>query len=610
MVMPAPTSPPEEQESPHYAGQSPIVFEGFSTLNTDASRPGIENDQMAWCDGWMPLGKNNLRTLYGLGPRIFRSVGPMIICYTFANIGATPWCVVFLADGSVMGVNTATALFVTIMPPGTILAPSIGNVGVSQWGEQSIIIVAQQPNGYWLWDGTVLTGAGTVTSFVVVTNGGTGYSPAPVVTLTGGSGSGAVLQATVVGGVIVSIQVLNAGTGYLAGDAVTVVITDPTGTAAAATLTTMPFGVQGNTVETYASHVWVGNGSTILFSAPEDPTDFATSDGGGSFPLLDSFTRVSCIRLVQNNGFLWIVCDSSISYVSNVNTSGTGPITTTFTKNNANPEVGTPWPAAVQTFGQFLVFGNPFGVHVQTGGSIEKTSDPLNGFYNTVPNFAGLSPSTAKAIIFGRKVWMQLLPVIDQISGQQVNKLCMWAGKGWWTSQQESPLIFIAGQEINSVQTAYGTDGTDIWPLFAVPSVGFQKIVQSKLYSEPGGYMNVKTATRLWGLAQYYSPLSPDLLVSVDNEDGIADPASNAARTITLGQLVVIWHTAAGAVMNWTTASGAPMVWTIAGRGIAVFPPTAVGQKGVLTGLTITTSAADVALLSMMIGEVIQSYKG
>ena len=603
MAFPQPPAPPADQESPHYAGQPPIVFEGFTTLNTDASRPGIEKNQMFVCDGWMPLGKNNLRTLYGIGVVLYTaSAGLTIVCYCFANIAATPWCVVFLSDGSVQGVNTTTLLSVTIMPPGTIQNPAIGNVGVSQWGIQGILIVAQQPNGYWLWTGTILTGAGTTTAFVVVTNGGSGYSATPTISLSGGSGSGAVLQATVQGGIIVSIQVLNPGTGYLAGDTVTVGITDATGTGATASLATMPFGISGNTVETYSSHVWVGNGSTIFFSAPEDPTDFATSDGGGSFQLLDSFTRVSCIRLVQNNGFLWIVCDSSISYISNVNTGGT-PVTTTFTKQNANPEVGTPWPAGVQTFGQYLVLGNPFGVHVQSGGSIEKISDFLDGIYNTVPNFAGLSPSTAKAIIFGKKVFMLLLPVIDEISGQQINKLFMWAGKGWWTSQQDSPLIYIAGQEINSVQTAYGTDGTNIFPLFATPSTGFSKVVQSKLFAEPGFYGNKKAASRLWGLAQYYSDLSPDLIVSIDNENGIAP------QTIVVPGLVVTWRTAGGLAMNWTTATGAPMVWTAAG-GVSVFPPTAVGQNGVLIGLTVTTNCADVALLSLAIGAEIETYRG
>lgn len=73
MAMPEPPPGPEQERSPAFAGDRPIVFEGFSTLNTDASRSGIENDQTFICDGFMPLGKNNLRTLWGVGPSIFNA---------------------------------------------------------------------------------------------------------------------------------------------------------------------------------------------------------------------------------------------------------------------------------------------------------------------------------------------------------------------------------------------------------------------------------------------------------------------------------------------------------------------------------------------------------
>ena len=535
---------------------------------------------------------------------------PTIICFYFGNIEATPWMVVFMSDGSITGVNTNTSAAIVIAPAGTILNPSIDSIGVSQWGSAYILIVANQPNGYWQWNGTVLTTAGTTYPYVTVTNGGSGYSPTPTVTVSGGSGSGVVLQATVQGGIITTIAVLNPGSGYLTGESVTVNISDPTGTSAAASMSLMPFGVQGTAIEVYTSHVWIAQPSTpsvpasITFSAPGDPGNFATSAGGGNFPLTDSFTRVNCVRLLQNNGFLWLICDSSISYISNVVTSGSGPITTTFTNQNANPEVGTPWPTAVEVWGQYLVLANPFGVHVSTGGAIDKISEMLDGIYNTVPGFAGFSPSSAKAIIFGKKTWMALVPVIDQVSGQQVNKLLMWAGKGWFTSQQDKNLIYIASQEINSVQTAYGTDGADIFPLFAQPSINFTKTVQSKLFAEPSGYLNTKTTSRLWGLAQYYSPLAPDLTISIDNEIGVAP------QTVTVGGLTVVWHTMSGAVMNWTIGSGAPMVWSISGTGIAVFPPTAVAQNGALLGLTVSTNAADMALLSLMLGPVTSAYRG
>ena len=44
------------------------VFDGFKGLNTKPTRPGIEDQEMSWCDNWMPLGENNLRTMYDLDP--------------------------------------------------------------------------------------------------------------------------------------------------------------------------------------------------------------------------------------------------------------------------------------------------------------------------------------------------------------------------------------------------------------------------------------------------------------------------------------------------------------------------------------------------------------
>ena len=60
---------------------------------------------------------------------------------------------------------------------------------------------------------TAVRTGGFITS-VTVTNGGAGYGVAPVVTLSGGGGTGATAQATVAGGVVTEITVLNAGSGY------------------------------------------------------------------------------------------------------------------------------------------------------------------------------------------------------------------------------------------------------------------------------------------------------------------------------------------------------------------------------------------------------------
>lgn len=51
-------------------------------------------------------------------------------------------------------------------------------------------------------------------AMISVTNGGTGYTTAPTVELTGGGGTGAAATARVVGGVVVGIDVTEGGTGY------------------------------------------------------------------------------------------------------------------------------------------------------------------------------------------------------------------------------------------------------------------------------------------------------------------------------------------------------------------------------------------------------------
>lgn len=78
---------------------------------------------------------------------------------------------------------------------------------------------------------------------ITIGNGGSGYTTAPTVTLTGGGGSGATAEATVVGGVITKITVTNSGMGYTS--APTVAITGGNGTGATATASV---GVAANAV--------------------------------------------------------------------------------------------------------------------------------------------------------------------------------------------------------------------------------------------------------------------------------------------------------------------------------------------------------------------------
>lgn len=589
-----PTFPAAPSDTPGWPSNPlPITFDAFETLQTKSLRPAIKDGEMAICDGWMPLGPSNLRTLYGVGTPLFTAAAGLTIAFFgFGNCGATataqhqgiPVAIILQSDGSLVQVNTNTGVQTPMAPAGTVTGTS---VGMAQFGNQFIILVANQTNGYFLWDGVNFYDAGTIAPGITVTAGGSGYTSQPSIVASGGSGSGATFTATIANGVITQIFVTNPGSGWLVGETITLAISGGGGTGATATATLMPFGIQGTGVETYAQRVWVINQDEVLFTAPASVSDFATSDGGGTFTSNDPFLRVGYRRPIQSNGFLYLLADSSINYISGVVTSGATP-TTSFSNLNIDPQIGTPWPNSVQVFSRNIVFANSIGVYVSYGGAVTKISGPLDGIYNSVPNFGGFAGSAAIAEIFGIEVYILLLRIVDQVTGQPANKLLMWDGKRWWTASQEPTFQMLASQEIDSVLTAWGSDGRIIYPLFQQPSAALTKTVASKLWSTPGVYYK-KTVTRLCGIANFYNA-DGQLNVSIDNEFGSSPTVATAAAAS------VTWTTSSGQVAQWTTSGGTPVRWLRA--GLSVFGPQAVGQWGQLTGMTLSTAASDMALVS------------
>lgn len=679
-------APTPEQENPYQppGPPEPLVMQDFMGIDTASSRLGVDQKQMRWCDSWMPLGAKNLRTMFGIGPILY-TPAEAIIFFGFANIGALPVAIVFLADGSIDQVATTTGSVVQIAPPGTILNPSTLTSGMTQYGSQYVIIVAQQENGYFIWDGTFLYGSGSLAPPVILTNPGVGYLSPPTVTAFGGSGSGATFVATVNSGFVTGVSMTNPGAGYGAYDYVglafsgggisartailtavvsngtlstvnitdagsgytadataavfggggvngsvsigvtsgtvssasvgvvgsgyastpTIIVTDSNNPVARAEVLLTPLGISGNAAETYSGRVWVVNGPSVFFTGPGSVTDFSTSSGGGNFQSSDSFLRSRFVRPIQTNGFLYLVADSSINYISGVQVNGTPP-TTTFTNQNADPEVGTPWPSTVTVFGRNIVFANSFGAHVSYGAAVTKISEPLDGIYNSVPNFGGFIPSAAKAEIFGKKVWMILLPIIDPISGEQVNKLMMWNGKFWWAATQNADLTFIQHQEIDSVLTAWGTDGVSIFPLFQVATDEIEKVVQSKYWETPGGYQFIKSTARLWSIFSFTSDEPINVEIDVENEN----PTQSATYFFESPQNTIPVINASSVTIPTINGLGATIPVISVASGYFVTKPTAVAQNGAVVGLTVRTSEPDVSLLSVMVNEQLTQYRG
>ncbi|MBU6232202.1 hypothetical protein KGP36_06165 [Patescibacteria group bacterium] len=653
-----PGQPPQTPGVPE--NFSLIIFDGFEGLNTKSSRPAIQDREISWCDNFMPIGKSNLRTIPDAGAAIYTASGGRTIvhCSVFTPQSGITYILIFLSDGAIdyyaVGVgqgNLALAGTYTVHTPIDGSNPIKARPSMTQWGGNYAIIVNPETtgNGLFMWDTTSLYKSGTLGPDVTFHQSGANYSSAPTITAYGGSGTGATFSPIIQNGSITKINVTNPGTGYgqydapvlkfsgghgtafdsatghcvmsnnsvqsvtidsggagynnaasvsvqfiggggtgatatvsISGGAVTsVTITaggfgyisaptpfflDPNNQVAAATVDIMPFGVSGNNAETYFSRLWIANGNRGLFTAAGTAGDFNIADGAGAFQSTDAFLRIFYSSFKQSNGFLYLIGDSSVNYISGVQTAGSPPITT-FSNLNVDPQIGTPWKDTVQVFSRAIILANPIGVFALYGGSIEKISTAIDTTYASATVGSGtILPSAAVATLYSIPCYCLLYPIIDPITNTSRNALLMWDGKRWFTASQTPNLKEIFPIEWESELTAWGHDGTSVYQLFAANS-NRTKTVQSKLWDSPS-YVTGKSAVRVSTLSQINSGNVGNISISID---------SNRYTPQIINEPINL-----GATNFLTTSSRC-------------------NQYGELIGMTITTTAPDMTLLSATI---------
>ena len=328
-------------------------------------------------------------------------------------------------------------------------------------------------------------------------------------------------------------------------------------------------------------------------------TDFATSDGGLLFTSDDDFLQTRYVDIRQSNGYLYFFGDGSIAVVSNVQTTGTPPVTS-FNYQNVDLETGLSWRDSRQDFGRSMVFANETGIFGLYGGSASKVSDKLNKLYDVAlfPPVAGaLTPTAAKAHIHKVKHYFLLMTIIDPDTGGARNVMLTWNEKEWTVSSQTVSLIYISSQKIESAFTAWGTDGRYIWPLFQQPSTALVKRLDSKHYGADSLFI-MKDLHTLWLAAQDHSPgtqgISVNCVVAVS---GVAsqdpDRPSLQSGTYDAGEILY-------AQPSWPPGDVA-----LGAAPAPFYPVWAAGSPGVpfmTMGWRMSTTSPDFSLSHMLVG--------
>jgi hypothetical protein len=441
------------------------TLNAWKGLNQQSERGSIDDEEEWWDENFFAIGPGNLRTCWGLGPVIYTApAGTQILRIFFGTYGnqtpeysqpppgAMGWC--FLSNGHVQEVDLNT---LAVTDVGQIWQP----VGPQWWasakvwrpqfygasaGQQGGVLFGS-PQGLYAWDGTTLSSPGDTAPDWLT-------------------------------------------------DALETGITPPA----------MPSGLPGiYAMEVYQSRLFVAGKNVIAFSAPSNGADFSTTNGGGSFGYFGDRLAYSYMDLCASAGYLYVFGDSSIDLISNIQLVGAGtpesPYTTNFNYSNIDPQIGQRFPRPVGRFGRYMTMFNVQGIFLLQGGDAVPVSDKTTNVWGTLDTSLYF-PTFAPIMMFGFRVMLCNGRFTDPW-GVTRNLLLMWhPTKGhefWSVASQEVELTQIGSYEQNSNIAAFGTDGTNLYQLFAQPSTTLAKRLSTKsLRGKDMAQLTVKNFKRVY----------------------------------------------------------------------------------------------------------------
>src|ERR1700690_2038993 len=155
-----------------------IVFEQFEKMNTQSVRQALNEKELAWLENLQPIAPNNLTTVPG-PLRSISSISETIFSQFYSNLGTVDYIISFTTVGSGWATNIATNVSTRFASPGTFTNPDL-----TTWFSQYVLI-NDIKSGYAVWNGTTFVRQGGVSPVITLTAGGSNYTSAPAVAITG-----------------------------------------------------------------------------------------------------------------------------------------------------------------------------------------------------------------------------------------------------------------------------------------------------------------------------------------------------------------------------------------------------------------------------------------
>jgi len=416
-------------------------------INQSTRRSTIGDQDLWWLENYIPLAVGELRSVWGPSAAIYTAPPGLTICRIFFACldGTNVYCYNFLSDGTIRAVNIATG--------------TVTNLLTATWGPTTPPYYASLK----VWTPTQI---GNTTGQI-----------------------GGLLIGSPAGYYAVDANFTVTGPGQNAPNWLTGGALDPGGNPFP-----MPSGLPGiYSLEVYNQRMWVQGQTVHSFSAPENGADFSAAGGGGSYPYNGDQLTISFNDQCATAGFLYQFGDSMIQWVSNIQALGqvaasttppsiTNPYTTIFQLSNYNPQIGQRFPRPVGKWLQALTVFDLAGVYLIDGsGQTTWLTQKVTNTWVTL-NPAPFIPTCCPVHIFGQR-WLLFNGTFTDPWKVTRSFMMAWNGQIWIALSQRYALTHINYWEQNSCITAYGTDGTSLYKLFAQPDNQLVKTIATKAYN-------------------------------------------------------------------------------------------------------------------------------
>lgn len=342
-----------------------------------------------------------------------------------------------------------------------------------------------------------------------------------------------------------TLLILDPSMGYSSWDGTTYIVIDAT--------------VVGTAVAVFQGRVWIINGRTITFTAPNTFNDFSVANGAGSTILTDEAFPGNINAAISAVEQLWLVGDGAVEIISNVVSTGAAPtVVTTFSITNIVTNLGSNAQHSVIGYLRSLAFLAPFGGYALAGVTPQKITEKLDGLF---PDLTISHQTVSSAVAVVNNILCLIFRVLytGQLSVQgagPVHLLLIFAN-GRWCFASQNGATWITPLLVNGVAQAWATNGTQVFRLFGgLPSTPVKYRILGKL-SDFGRATSVKRTNKTGFEFQASYPVAPTMLL----ENETTDTEDQGVETTVPIQFV----NNAGEPLDFVNNSGEPLTFVAQG---------------------------------------------